>query len=275
LSAAVSRSQAGKCEVFRALHHSGKAFIVPNPWDIGSAKILQGMGFQALATTSVGLAYTLGLADGAISLDMLLDFCRRLAANTTIPVTVDFEDGFADSPDQVAANLLRLVETGVAGCSIEDFDRRSQQLFDFTLAVERVQAAVETVKKLAMPFQLTARAENLFRAGDDVEATLRRLQAYEAAGADVLYAPALKSLQQLRQVTTELSSPFNVLAPFIKGASVEDLHAHGATRISLGGALNWHAVNPVIRAAREMLANGTFDWAQDVTTKQEVTKLFE
>jgi 2-methylisocitrate lyase-like PEP mutase family enzyme len=267
------KSQQEKCEEFRKLHHTGQAFIVPNPWDIGSALLLQGMGFKALATTSMGLAYTMGLADYELSLEHVLGFCGALAANTQIPVTVDFEDGFAREPAAVAKNILRLAESGVAGCSIEDYDSEKKEIHDFTLAVERIEAAVGAVKSLGMPFQLTARAENLLRGVDDVDDTIRRLQAFEAAGADVLYAPAIRSLAQLKRVTSAVSRPFNALAPFIKGASVADLQASGATRISLGGALNWHAVNPIMRAGREMLEKGTFGWTSDVASKNEVHEL--
>ncbi len=267
------KSQQEKCEEFRNLHHTGAAFIIPNPWDIGSAKLLQGLGFKALATTSVGLAYTLGLSDYALPLDRLLYFCEDLASSVHIPVTVDFENGFANEPAAVAKNIRLLAETGVAGCSIEDFDSEKQGIYDFTLAVERIEAAVEAVGSLNMPFQLTARAENLLRGVDNLDDTIKRLQAFEAAGANVLYAPAIRSLAQLKIVTSEISLPFNVLAPFIKGAKVSELHAHGATRISLGGALNWHAVNPVLRAGKEMLANGTFEWTNDVAARNEIKQL--
>jgi len=265
--------QKEKCERFRDLHHSGGAFIVPNPWDIGSAKLLQGLGFQAMATTSAGLAYALGLSDYELPMDRLLSFCEELASNTHVPVTVDFENGFAKDPSAVAKNVRRLAETGVAGCSIEDFDSQTKKIYDFQLAVDRVEAAADAASSLGIAFQLTARAENLLYGVDDLDDTIRRLKAFEAAGANVLYAPALTSLAQLRTVTSEIALPFNVLAPFIKGASVEELQSHGATRISLGGALNWHAVNPVIRAAREMLENGTFEWANDTASRSEVKEL--
>lgn len=267
-------SQQKKCEVFRDLHHTGEAFIIPNPWDLGSAKLLQGMGFKALATTSVGLAYTLGLEDYEISLESLLSFCTALCTSTHIPVSVDFENGFAVKPESVAENILRLVETGVAGCSVEDFDSNTQEIYDFTLAVERIEAAAEVISSLNMPFQLTARSENLLRGVDNLDDTIKRLKAFEAAGANVLFAPAIRSLPQLKLITAELTLPFNVLAPFIKGASVADLHNNGATRISLGGTLNWHVVNPLLRAGNEMLEHGTFAWMNDVATKNDVIKLF-
>jgi len=267
-------TQQEKCKAFKDLHHTGEAFIVPNPWDPGSAKVLEGLGFKALATTSIGLAYTLGVADYEISLDQLLAFCKALSSATNVPVTVDFENGFATKPELVAKNMERLFETGVAGCSIEDFDRDTRKVYDFTLAVERIEAAVAAVSTLDMPFQLTARAENLLRGVENLDDTVKRLKAFEAAGAHVLYAPAIRSLGQLKAVTSELSRPFNVLAPFIKGASVTELHDHGATRISLGGALNWHAVSAIIRAGKEMLATGTFDWTNDVASKDEIKVLF-
>ncbi len=267
------KNQQEKCEAFKQLHHTGQAFIIPNPWDIGSARVLQGLGFKALATTSMGLAYTLGRSDYELTLEQVLAFCSELAGNTELPVNVDFENGFAHEPAGVAKNILRLAETGVAGCSVEDYDPAKKGIYDFNLAVERVAAAVEAVKSLGMPFQLTARAENFLRGIDDLDDTLRRLQAFEAAGADVLYAPAVRSLAQLKTLTNGIARPFNVLAPFIKGATVNELQAHGATRISLGGALNWHAVNPVLRAGREMLERGTFEWMNDVAARNEVRDL--
>jgi len=266
-------AQEEKCLAFRNLHHGDHSFIVPNPWDVGSAKVLQGLGFKALATTSAGLAYTLGLRDYQVSLQQLLDFSSNLAANTTVPVTVDFENGFAHTPEGVAQNVLRLAETGVAGCSIEDFDSSANAIYDLELSVERVDAAARAVASLRIPFQLTARAENLSRGVEDLDNTIERLKRFEAVGADVLYAPGIRTLQSLRTVTAELSRPFNVLAPFIAGASMAELEAHGARRISLGGALNWHVVGQLIGAATEMLTRGTFTWTEDVADRTRVLKL--
>lgn len=267
------KCQKTKCEEFAALHQRNEAFVIPNPWDAGSAKVLQGMGFKALATTSAGLAYTLGRTDGQVGLDDKLEHCRGLAMATEIPVSADFENGFAHQPEGVASNLLALAETGVAGGSIEDFNPDSNSIYETSLAVERVQAAVEAVESLGMPFQLTARAENLLRDVDDLDDTIYRLKAYEAAGANVLYAPGLKSLSQLRDVTNELSAPFNVLAPPIKGASVADFFQAGAQRISVGGALNWAAVNPLVLAAQEMLDQGTFEWVGGMASPSSVNNL--
>ena len=262
-----------KCEVFIELHQQPGAFIIPNPWDIGSAKLLQGMGFKALATTSSGLAYTLGRVDGEVSLDEVLGHCAQLSVNTDIPINADFENGFADSPEQVAINVIKIVSTGVAGCSIEDYSSDEDKIYDFDHAVDRVQAAVEAVAALGFPFVVTARAENLLHGALDLYDTIRRLQAFEKVGANVLYAPGIASLGQLREVTNELTVPFNVLAPFIPDATQDELAAAGAKRISIGGALNWAAVNPVLLAAQEMLEQGSFAWTKQMAAPQKVNDL--
>jgi len=267
--------QSLKCEEFARLHQQTDAFLIPNPWDVGSAKVLQALGFKALATTSSGLAYTLGKADGEVTLEEKLAHCSVLSANTSIPINADFENGFADSPEMVATNLVRVASTGVAGCSIEDFSRENQTIYDYNHSVERIQAAVETVANLKMPFQLTARAENLLHGVDDLDDTIKRLKAFEAAGANVLYAPGISSLAHLQQVTSELHNPFNVLAPFIKNATVQQMASNGAKRISVGGALNWAAVNPLLMAAKEMLVEGTFDWTENLAASNEVNKLLQ
>ncbi|MEZ5738341.1 MAG: isocitrate lyase/phosphoenolpyruvate mutase family protein [Burkholderiaceae bacterium] len=265
--------QKSKCETFARLHQQADAFLIPNPWDVGSARLLQGIGFTALATTSSGLAYTLGRSDGQVTLEEKLAHCTALAAHTDVPINADFENGFADDPATVAANLRRLIATGVAGGSIEDFSRDSRTLYDFNQALERVQAAAEVVAGLDFPFQLTARAENLLRGVDDLDDTIRRLQAFEAAGAQVLYAPGIRTLEQLSTITAELKRPFNVLAPPLRGATVAQLAAAGAQRISVGGALNWLAVAPVITAGRQMLEAGRFDWTADIAPPGDVKKL--
>ncbi|HIG41089.1 MAG TPA: isocitrate lyase/phosphoenolpyruvate mutase family protein [Gammaproteobacteria bacterium] len=268
-------SQREKCQQFEKLHQAAGAFLIPNPWDAGSARILQGLGFQALATTSAGLAYTFGRTDGEVTLEEKLAHCADLAAITRIPINVDFENGFADQPADVASNVLKLVATGAAGCSVEDFSRDSHHLYDFNLAVERVQAAAEAVNDLDIPFQLTARAENLLRGVNDIDDTINRLKAFEAAGANVLYAPGINSLDQLRMVTSELDRPFNVLAPFFRGATVEQFTEAGAQRISVGAALNSAAINPLLVAGKEMLAQGTFNWMSTMAPGGEVNKLLK
>ncbi len=271
-STSQSVSQKDKCLQFSLLHRE-EPFLIPNPWDTGSARILQGLGFKALATTSSGLAYTLGRNDGEVTLEEKLAHCAALAANTDIPINADFEDGFSDKTQIAVENVHRLIETGVAGCSIEDFDRDKKVLYEFERAVERIQAVVEVVASLDMPFQLTARAENLLRGKNDIDDTIKRLQAYSAAGANVLYAPGINSLEQLKLVTGEVDKPFNVLAPFLATASVSEMMEAGAQRISVGGALNWVTVNPLIQAGREMLENGTFNWMGSMASGAEINKL--
>jgi 2-methylisocitrate lyase-like PEP mutase family enzyme len=265
--------QSEKCAAFRQLHQRDGAFIIPNPWDVGSAKMLQGLGFEALATTSAAFALTLGCADGEVTLEQKIEHCRTIASATSVPLNADFENGFADDPKTAAANILRAVETGIAGCSIEDFSRESQTLYDFNLSVERVQAAAEALASLGMDFQLTARAENLLRGVNDLDDTIKRLQAYSKAGANVLYAPGINSLDQLRQVTNEIDKPLNVLVPFFQSVSVEEFAAAGATRISLGSALNSACLSPLIAAGREMLQNGSFEWTAGMASPKDVQEL--
>ncbi|MEX0965497.1 MAG: isocitrate lyase/phosphoenolpyruvate mutase family protein [Pseudohongiellaceae bacterium] len=253
-------TQLQKCEIFAELHRSQAAWIIPNPWDVGSAKMLQGLGFQALATTSSGFAYTLGKADGEVSLDEKLQHCKLLCAATDIPISADFENAYSENEAGIVENIQRLAETGVAGFSIEDYSRDRHRLYDFSEAVDRVQLAAETIAELGIGLQLTARAENLLREVDDLDDTIKRLQAFEAAGASVLYAPGIRTHEQLRQVTSSISKPFNVLASFMPGSSVEDFRASGARRVSLGGSLNQAAITPLLGAAREMTERGSFDW---------------
>lgn len=266
-------AQIEKCETFIKLHEAETAWVIPNPWDVGSAKLLQGLGFKALATTSSGFAYTLGRADGEVTLEEKLQHCKSIAGATNIPVNADFENGFAEDAMAVAANIKRLAETGIAGCSIEDYSRDEHVLYDFSRAVERVQAAAEAIAELNIPIQLTARAENLLRGVDDLDDTIARLKAFESAGADVLYAPGISTLQQLQRVTSELEKPFNVLASFIPTASVAEFSAAGANRISVGGSLNYAAINPVIVAGKEMLGQGSFHWLDSAVKGAELKRL--
>ncbi len=180
-------TQIEKAQTFKALHESGESFIIPNPWDAGTAQVLQEAGFKALATTSSGFAQSIGKIDGEVTLEEKLEHCRLLASVTNIPINVDFENGFADAPAEAGQNLLRLVETGVAGASIEDYSR--SEIYDFNLAVERVAACAEAVADLPFPFILTARAEGLFRKTCTLDEAILRLQAFEKAGADVCFLP--------------------------------------------------------------------------------------
>jgi 2-methylisocitrate lyase-like PEP mutase family enzyme len=267
-------TQHEKGVAFRRLHERTGAFVIPNPWDVGSARLLEALGFEALATTSAGFANTLGRLDGRVSLEEKLAHCRAVAAATTIPVSTDFENAFADAPAAVAENLVRLAETGVVGGSIEDFSRdRNAPIYDFALAVDRVAAAAEAVHALGFPFTLTARAENFLHGRRDLDDTLLRLRAYAAAGADVLFAPGLTTLEQIRRVTEAVDRPVNVLVPFVRDATLEDLAAAGVKRVSLGSALAHAAYGGVLRAGREMTERGTFSWLGEAAAGRDITRL--
>ncbi len=268
-------SHAEKCEALKQLHEGSETFIIPNPWDCGSARMMQGMGFKALATTSSGFAFTLGKGDGEVTLEEKLAHCTLLSSATDIPINADFENGFAGTAEEVQANIKRLAETGVAGGSIEDYDRDDKRLYDFNEAVERFQAAAEAVMSLDVAFQLTARAENLLRGVNDLDDTIKRLQAFEAAGAACLYAPGVRSLDDLKTVTGSLSTPFNMLAPMVPTASLADFAAAGANRISIGGALTFVAANPMLSAMKEMADDGTFGWLADMAPVGEIMELLK
>lgn len=266
-------SQADKCQRLAELHSGSVPFIIPNPWDAGSAKLLESLGFQALATTSAGFAYSLAVLDGAPSLEAKLEHCQAMAEVTAVPISVDFEDGYAGNADELAGNVERLIGTGVAGCSIEDFSRADKSIYDLGEAEDRVRSAVEAIGRAGLPFQLTARAENLLRGVNDLDDTILRLKTYEAAGADVLYAPGIKTLEELKTVTDELEKPFNVLVPFLPGSTVDELASHGAHRISLGAALTWVSLKPVLEASKEMLDHGTFTFLSAAAAGSEVQRL--
>jgi 2-methylisocitrate lyase-like PEP mutase family enzyme len=245
-------TQDEKAERFRALHE-GDAFIIPNPWDAGSAKVFAALGFQALATTSSGFAFTLGRADGGATLDEVVVHVRALDAATDLPVAVDLENGYGPDASDAANAIARAAEAGAVGGSIEDYDP-SGRLYDLDQATERVAAAVETARGLGFPFMLTARAENHIRGNPDLDDTIARLQAYERAGADVLFAPGLRDAGQIKAVCDAVGRPVNVLAH--KGLTVGEIAAAGGTRISVGGALTWVAINAMAEAAQRIRDDG-------------------
>ncbi len=267
-------TQIEKAKSFKALHERAGAFIIPNPWDIGSARLLAGLGFEALATTSGGFANSLGRLDGEVTVDEAIEHCRELCEATDLPVSADLENCFADEPEKAAQTILLAARAGVVGGSIEDYTGNpSNPIYEFALAVERVHAAVEAARSLDFPFTLTARAENLLHARSDLDDTIRRLQAFEAAGADVLYAPALKTIEEVRLVTGALDKPVNVLAPFVKDATVAQLAEAGAKRISVGGALARAALTALIRAGSAMQNPGSFNWTANSVSGGELQKL--
>ena len=247
-------SQAEKAERFLALH-SAAPFLIPNPWDAGSARMLEALGFEALATTSSGFAFTLGRLDGDVTLDDVVAHTAALAAATDLPVSVDLENGYGPEPEAAALAIARVAEAGAVGGSIEDWDRGGR-IYELDHAVERVTAAVEAARALPFPFTFTARAENLLRGKPDLDDTIARLQAYEAAGADVLYAPGLATLEQIEALCAEVSKPVNVLAR--RNLSFEQVADAGAQRVSVGGALTWTAAGAFVEAARAIRDRGDF-----------------
>jgi len=263
-------TQIEKANTFRTLHEQG-TFILANFWDAGSAVLLEGLGFQALASTSAGFAQALGRLDGQVTLEETLAHCAAVAACTQAPISVDFENGFADQPDAAARNLLRLAETGVVGASIEDYAPTG--IYGATLAAERVQACAEAVGGLDFPFTLTARAENLIRGVQDLDDTIARLQSFEAAGADVLYAPGLASTEQIQAVLDAVSKPINVLFAFMPDTPLATYTELGVRRISLGGALANHAIGATLNAANQMLEAGEFTWVMDAAPGKLIKQL--
>ncbi len=264
-------TQAQKAQAFKTLHEREETFIIPNPWDAGSARLMQGLGFKALATTSAGFAQSLGKLDGQISVDEKLEHCRALCAATDIPVSADFENGFADSPEEAAANLVKVAGAGVVGGSIEDYS--GSGIYDFELAVERIAACAEAVSQLSFPFTFTARAENLLRGVDDLDDTIKRLQAFEGAGADVLYAPGLSNIDQVKQVLDSVKKPINVLFAFMPDVSLEQYAELGVRRISLGSALANFASGAILTASKQMLTSGGFGWVKDAAPRTELQAL--
>jgi 2-methylisocitrate lyase-like PEP mutase family enzyme len=247
-------TQEQKAVAFAALHE-GEPFVIPNPWDAGSARVLAGLGFKALATTSSGFAFTLGRLDGSTTLDEVVQHISLLDEATELPVSADLENGYGPDPEQAAHAIARAAEAGAVGGSIEDWDP-SGRLYDRAHAVERVAAAVEVARRFPFPFVLTARAENHIRGNPDLEDTIGRLQAFEATGADVLYAPGLRTAEEIRSVCDAVSKPVNVLA--LPWLSLADIVGAGAQRVSVGGALTWAAATALAAAATAIRDHGDF-----------------
>ncbi|MBR1253686.1 isocitrate lyase/phosphoenolpyruvate mutase family protein [Bradyrhizobium sp. AUGA SZCCT0240] len=262
------RSQMEKAELFRALHARPGAFIIPNPWDSGTAKLLAAMGFEALATTSLGLANTLGSA--TVSLDAIIENCRAIADATDLPVNADLENCGADDPKTAAKAIARAADAGVVGGSMEDSTGDPRRpIYDFALAVERVHAAVEAARALPFPFTLTARAEN------DLDDTIKRLQAFEAAGADVLYSPGVHDIDTIRTVVSSIGKPFNLVMGFADPTlTVPQIAAAGVKRISVGGAMARVALAAFLKCAREMKDQGAFTYVREMAPIKEVRAAF-
>jgi 2-methylisocitrate lyase-like PEP mutase family enzyme len=250
-----------KGKIFRDLHYGDGPFILPNPRDIGTAKLLASCGFNALATTSAGYAFSRGLPDGSISFDVMIQHCREIAASTDLPVSADLERGKGDGPESAAETIFAAAAAGLAGCSIEDHTGDpNKPIYEFKLAVERVAAAVDAARALKRDFVFTARAENFLWDRPDIDDTIRRLQAFEVAGADVLYAPGISDIETVRTICSSLSKPVNVLA--VPALTMKSLAEAGARRVSLGSKLATFAYGMIENASREMLRDGTFGFAR-------------
>ena len=272
------RTQAARATAFRALHERPGTFIIPNPWDAGTARLLASLGFEALATTSLGFANSLGRPDGtgAVNRSEILENCRMIAEATDLPVNADPENCYAHEP-RAAAEMIRLAaNAGVVGGSIEDATGDpAKPIYDFHFAVERVQAAVEVARSLPIPFMLTARAENLLHGRLDLDDTIRRLQAFEKVGADVLYAPGLRDLATIHTVVSSVTRPLNVVMSAADPAiTAGQLAEAGVKRISVGGALSRLALAAFLKGAREMKDKGGFTWTRDTVPSKELKAIF-
>ena len=269
-------TQAEKSAAFRALHERDGAFIIPNPWDVGTARLLAHLGFEALATTSAGYAFSLGRRDNSVSRDEMMEHARALVEATDLPVSADLENGFGDDPGTVAETFRLATATGLAGASIEDSTGRPEEpIYEFGLAVERVRAAVEAARALPFPFLVTGRAENFLVGRPDLADTIRRLQAYQEAGAGVLYAPGLTRREDIVSVVRSVDRPVNVVMG-LQGVqlSLAELSEIGVKRISVGSALSRAALGAFLRAAREMRERGTFTFAEEAVSYRDLRAMF-
>jgi len=269
-------TQAEKGSAFAELHRRAGTFIIPNPWDVGSARLLANLGFEALATSSAGYAFSIGKSDNAVGRDAMLAHAASVAAATDLPVSIDLENGFGDAPEFVAETIRMAAATGAAGGSIEDATQRSADpIYERALAVERIRAAADAARDLPFPFTLTARCENFLVGRPDLKDTIERLQMYQEAGAEVLYAPGLTTAEQIAAVVSAVDRPVNVLMA-LKGVelSVAELSAIGVKRISVGSALARCALTALLRGAREMKEYGTFRFGDDAEPFHTINSLF-
>jgi 2-methylisocitrate lyase-like PEP mutase family enzyme len=270
-------TQTEKARAFRALHHRDRAFIIPNPWDVGTARLLTLLGFEALATTSAGYAFSMGKPDNTVDRPQMMAHLSSIASATELPVSADLENGFGDAPETVAETIRLAAAAGVVGGSIEDSTQQpNRPIYELDHAVARVHAAAEAARTLSFPFTLTARCENYLVGRPDIKDTLERLQAYQTAGADVLYAPGLTSKDDIAAVVSSVDRPVNVVMG-LQGVqlSLADLSALGVKRVSIGSALSRAALGAFLRAAREMQELGTFSFAQEAVSYREISAFFQ
>ena len=266
-----------KADRFRALHQAPGAFVIPNPWDVGSARILAGLGFKALATSSAASACALGRKDGQLSREEAIAHARAIVESTGLPVSADLENGFGDAPETVAVTIRLAAEAGLVGCTIEDATgNQDHPLYELAFAAERIAAAAEAARALPFPFMLTARAHNLLYANPNLDETIALLQAYEEAGASVLFAPGLPDLAAVRTVCSAVSKPVNFMVG-IKGQSfsVAELAASGVKRISLATSLYRAAMTGFLNAIREVQDSGQFSFLDDCVSTPELNKLMQ
>lgn len=272
-------NQHEKAVAFQALHARPGLFVIPNPWDAGTARMLTTLGFEALATTSAGFAFTLGRRDGAgeVSRDEILANARRIVEATHLPVSADLENCFAHAPEAAAETIRLAAGVGLVGGSIEDQTGDPRKpIYDFELAVERVRAAVAVARALPFPFTLTARAENFLNGRPDLADTIRRLQAFEAAGADVLYAPGLPDLASIRAVTSAVGKPVNhVMGSWTPDLTLDQLAAAGVKRVSVGGALARAALGAFLKGAKEIQRQGTFTYVRDAASFADINRYYQ
>jgi 2-methylisocitrate lyase-like PEP mutase family enzyme len=275
----MEHSQLEKANIFRALHEHNTTFVIPNPWDAGTSRLLAQMGFEALATTSAGAAYAAGQPDGAVGRDAMLSHIAAIAAAVDLPVSADLENGYSDAPEQVALTIRLAAAAGVVGGSIEDATgedatgHADAPIYEINLAVDRIKAAVEAAHALNFPFTLTARCENFLHGRPDLDDTILRLRAYQEAGADVLYAPGLTRLEDIAAVIRSVDRPVNVLAG--PSLTVADLAKLGVRRVSVGSALARATLTGFLAAAHEMRDHGTFSYAQSAVSYRDMNALFE
>ena len=270
------KTQAEKGIAFRELHQRDRAFIIPNPWDIGTARLLAHLGFEALATTSAGYAFSIGRRDNTVGRDRMISHVRDIVAATDLPVSADLENGFGDDPETAAETIRLGASAGLVGGSIEDSNtRRDDPIYELQHAADRVRAAAEMAHSLPYPFTLTARAENYLFGRNDLNDTIKRLQAYQEAGADVLYAPGLSIKEDIAAVVSSLDRPVNVLMG-LAGVklTLADLSQIGVKRISVGSVLSRVALSAFIRAGEEMRDHGTFSFGDDIVSFRDVIAMF-
>jgi 2-methylisocitrate lyase-like PEP mutase family enzyme len=269
------KTQMEKGRIFRALHAQDRAFVIPNPWDAGTARLLERLGYEALATTSAGYAFSVGVQDGAVDREAMMGHLTAIAAASDLSVSADLGNGFGDAPEAAAETIRRAAAAGVVGGSIEDATGRADEpIYEIERAVERIAAAVGAARGLPFTFTLTARAENYLHGRMDLKDTIKRLQLYQQAGADVLYAPGLASKEDIAAVLKSVDRPLNVLMG-LQGVTltVETLSAMGVRRISVGSALCRAALGAFLRAAREIKERGTFTFAEDAVKFKEISEL--